>query len=63
MVAMASQTLCNSAGAVIQGTPCQDKLVAAANAVSSSTAHLIVTCQVKANPESQNFQRLQVKRW
>lgn len=60
MVAISSQTLCNSAGEVMNGIASHDRLVAAAKAVASSTAQLLIACQVKADPDSRNFRRLQV---
>lgn len=38
----------------------EDKLIAGAKAVASSTAQLLMACQVKAEARSENNKRLQV---
>lgn len=46
---------------VVQGHAQEEKLIAAAKAVASSTAQLLIACQVKADARSENNRRLQVK--
>ena len=42
------------------GNASEDKLIAGAKAVASSTAQLLMACQVKAEARSENNKRLQV---
>ena len=60
MVATATSNLCDSANLVVQGNADEDKLIAAAKAVAAHTAQLLLACQVKADPRSENNRRLQV---
>ena len=46
---------------VVQGHAQEEKLIAAAKAVASSTAQLLIACQVKADARSENNRRLQVR--
>ena len=45
---------------MVQGQADEVKLVAAAKSVASSTAQLLIACQVKADARSENNRRLQV---
>ena len=45
----------------MQGNADEDKLIAAAKAVAAHTAQLLLACQVKADPRSENNRRLQVQ--
>ena len=47
---------------VVQGHAQEEKLIAAAKAVASSTAQLLIACQVKADARSENNRRLQVRK-
>ena len=60
-MASATSNLCDSANAVVQGEAQEEKLIAAAKAVASSTAQLLLACQVKADAKSENNKRLQVQ--
>ena len=60
LVATATQNLCESANAVVQGQAQEEKIIAAAKAVAASTAQLLIACQVKADARSENNRRLQV---
>ena len=53
--------MCDAANRVVQGKSDEDKLIAAAKAVAAHTAELLLTCQVKADPRSENNRRLQVR--
>ena len=46
---------------MVQGNADEDKLIAAAKAVAAHTAQLLLACQVKADPRSENNRRLQVR--
>ena len=61
LVASATSNLCEAANSVVTGEAQEEKLIAAAKAVASSTAYLLIACQVKANINSENNRRLQVK--
>lgn len=61
-MAGATSNLCESANAVVQGEAREEKLIAAAKAVAASTAQLLIACQVKADPNSENNRRLQVNK-
>ena len=60
LVASATGNLCEAANSVVQGQAQEEKLIAAAKAVASSTAQLLIACQVKADTRSENNRRLQV---
>ena len=60
MVATATSNLCEAANLVVQDQASEDKLIAAAKSVASSTAQLLMACQVKADPRSESNKRLQV---
>ena len=45
---------------MVQGTAQEEKLIVAAKAVASSTAQLLISCQVKADARSENNRRLQI---
>ena len=60
LVASATSNLCEAANGVVQGQSKEEKLVVAAKAVASSTAQLLIACQVKADARSENNRRLQV---
>ena len=62
MVAEATSALCEAANAAVQGNASQEKLVASAQAVSASTAQLLLACRVKADPHSKAQRGLQVSR-
>lgn len=61
LVASATGNLCEAANGVVQGQAEEEKLIAAAKAVAASTAQLLIACQVKADPRSENNRRLQVE--
>jgi len=60
LVAAATSSLCEAANLVVTGNATEDKLIAGAKAVASSTAQLLMACQVKAEARSENNKRLQV---
>ena len=60
MVATATSNLCEVANLAVQGQASEEKLVAAAKSVASSTAQLLIACQVKSDVRSENNRRLQV---
>lgn len=62
MVAAATHSLCESANAMVQGHATEERLIASAKEVAGSTAHLLVACRVKADPDSVAMKRLQVSR-
>ena len=45
---------------MVRGQASEEKLIAAAKAVASSTAQLLLACQVKADARSDSNRRLQV---
>ena len=59
-VAAATQTLCDAANAAVQGNASEERLIAGANQVASSTAQLLLACRVKADANSATQKRLQV---
>eukprot|EP00111_Clytia_hemisphaerica_P007373 TCONS_00021443-protein len=59
MVAEATSALCEAANAAVQGNASQEKLIASAQAVSASTAQLLLACRVKADPNSKAQRGLQ----
>ena len=61
VVAIATSTLCEEANLVVQGHAQEEKLIAAAKGMRSSTVQLLITCQVKADAHSENNRRLQVR--
>lgn len=60
MVAAATHSLCEAANAMVQGHASEEKLIASAKEVASSTAQLLMACKVKADQGSVAMQRLQV---
>ena len=60
MVAEATSALCEAANAAVQGNASQEKLIASCQAVSASTAQLLLACRVKADPNSKAQRGLQV---
>ena len=61
-MADATGSLCEAANAAVLGNASQEKLVASAQAVSASTAQLLLACRVKADPFSKAQKRLQVNK-
>ncbi|KAL3090978.1 hypothetical protein niasHS_007353 [Heterodera schachtii] len=59
LVAAATNQLCEAANGLVQGHSTEEKLIAAAKQVASSTAHLLVACKVKCDLNSRAMQRLQ----
>ena len=59
-MAAATHNLCDTANAMVQGHGSEEKLIAAAKQVASSTAQLLVACKVKADADSVAMKRLQV---
>ena len=57
-VAAACHNLCEAANALVQGHATEEKLIASARQVGSSTAQLLVACHVKGDPNSASTQRL-----
>lgn len=51
-----------SANALVQGISSEEKLISSAKQVASSTAQLLVSCKVKADPESASTKRLLARR-
>ncbi|KAG1695569.1 Talin-1 [Nymphon striatum] len=60
LVAAATHSLCEAANSLVQGHATEERLISSAKQVASSTAHLLVACQVKADPNSTTMKRLQV---
>ncbi|KAK2151016.1 hypothetical protein LSH36_379g01080 [Paralvinella palmiformis] len=60
LVAVAVQSLCEAANAMVQGHGSEEKLISSAKQVASSTAQLLVACKVKADAESPAMRRLQL---
>ncbi|XP_057660933.1 talin-1 isoform X1 [Diorhabda carinulata] len=58
LVAAATHSLVESANALVQGMGSEDKLIAAAKQVASSTAQLLVACKVKAEGDTEATRRL-----
>lgn len=61
LVAAATHSLVESANALVQGISSEEKLISSAKQVASSTAQLLVSCKVKADPDSASTKRLLVK--
>ncbi|XP_026471781.1 talin-1-like [Ctenocephalides felis] len=59
LVVAATQKLVDSAQALVQGHGSEEMLISSAKQVASSTAQLLVASQVKADPDSPSFTRLQ----
>ncbi|XP_074599773.1 talin-1-like [Brevipalpus obovatus] len=59
LVAAATHSLVEAANALVQGHASEERLISSAKQVASSTAHLLVACQVKADPDSKAMARLQ----
>ncbi|KAK3099739.1 hypothetical protein FSP39_008848 [Pinctada imbricata] len=59
MVARATENLCDAAHDMVQGKASEERLIAAAHEVASSTVALVMACTVKADPNSKSMQRLQ----
>ena len=60
MVADATGALCEAANSAVLGDASQERLIASAQAVSSSTTKLLVACRVKADLFSKSQKGLQV---
>nr|CAH7755545.1 unnamed protein product [Callosobruchus chinensis] len=58
LVAAATHSLVESANALVQGLGSEDKLIASAKQVASSTAQLLVACKVKAEADTEATRRL-----
>jgi len=61
-VAAATHSLVESANALVQGISSEEKLISSAKQVASSTAQLLVSCKVKADPDSASTKRLLVNK-
>jgi talin len=59
MVAAACHALCEAANGLVQGHGTEERLISSAKQVASSTAALLVACQVKSDKSSQSMKRLQ----
>lgn len=59
LVAAACHTLCEAANGLVQGHGTEERLISSAKQVASSTAALLVACQVKSDKQSQSMKRLQ----
>lgn len=62
-VAATATNLCDSASSLVQGQASEERLIAAAKAVSVANTQLLVACMVKANPDSDSARRLHVSAW
>lgn len=60
MVAAVIHSLYESADSMIQGHATVERLTASSKEIAGSTAHLLVACRVKADPDSVAMKRLQV---
>ena len=60
MVAVATESLCEAANLTVQGKASEEKLIASANSVASSTVQLLLACRVKSDAESKSQKNLQV---
>ena len=60
MVVSAIGTLCETANAALQGNATEERIVASAKGVASSTAQLLLASRVKADANSQAQRNLQV---
>ena len=60
MVATATNSLYESANSLVQGQATGERLIASSKEVAGSTAHLLVACRVKAEPDSVDMRGLQV---
>ncbi|XP_050529249.1 talin-1-like isoform X2 [Daktulosphaira vitifoliae] len=58
LVAAATHSLVESANSLVQGISSEEKLISSAKQVASSTAQLLVSCKVKADPDSSSTKRL-----
>ena len=58
LVACATQNLCESANATVQGGSADEKLVATARSVANSTAQLMLACKAKMDPNAPTAKRL-----
>ncbi|GMR53179.1 hypothetical protein PMAYCL1PPCAC_23374, partial [Pristionchus mayeri] len=58
-VAAAVQQLCDAANSLVQGQASEEKLIVAAKQVASSTAQLLIACNVRADQGSHANRRLQ----
>lgn len=61
-MAAATHSLVESANALVQGISSEEKLISSAKQVASSTAQLLVSCKVKADPDSASTKRLLVNK-
>ena len=60
MVVSAIGTLCETANAALQGNATEERIIASAKGVASSTAQLLLASRVKADANSQAQRNLQV---
>jgi hypothetical protein len=61
MVAGTVISLCETANAAVLGSATEERIVASAKAVSSSTAQLLLASRVKADSNSKTQRNLQVR--
>ena len=59
MVAAATNALCDAANTLVKGISSEEKLIAAAQQVASSTAQLVLACKVKADRGSEKMRGLE----
>ncbi|XP_047132289.1 talin-2 isoform X2 [Hydra vulgaris] len=52
--------LCETANAAVQGNATEERIIAVAKGVASSTAQLLLACRVKADPNSKAQRNLQI---
>lgn len=60
MVVAAIGTLCETANAAVQGNASEERIIASAKGVQSSTAQLLLASRVKADANSKTQLQLQV---
>lgn len=60
LVAAAVITLCETANAAVQGNATEERIIASAKGVASSTAQLLLASRVKADSNSKTQRNLQV---
>lgn len=60
MVEAATHSLYESADSMVQGHAKEERLTASSKEIAGSTAHLLVACRVKADPDPVAMERLQV---
>lgn len=59
-MANATSDLFEATNGVVQGQIHKEKLIVAAMAVATSTAHMLIVCEVKTDSVSENNRKLQV---